>query len=342
MYRFGVIGTLFAAILFSWSVRSANAHTPAEAMAEAANQFLASLDADQRKAAEYEFKGKERENWNFIPMDRPGLALKQMQPHQQHLAMALLHSALSHDGFSKAVNIMTLEQILHVMENNAAHRDPSLYHVYIFGTPSTSKSWGWRVEGHHLSINVTLVEGQKIVATPAFFGANPGHVKQGPREGLRVLRDEEDLARALLLSLDDEQKAKAVINVEAPSDVINGPGRKATPLEPKGLSARDMTEAQRRQLIKVVREYVHSFRREVARDDMKKIREAGVEKLTFAWAGGDQPGQPHYYRIEGPSFIFEYDNTQNDANHIHAVWRDFKNDFGADLLKQHYEAVAHE
>ncbi len=334
---FGIaLGTLLVAIA------SAGAHTPAEAMAEAATTFLASLDDEQRADAQFEFSDEERLNWQFIPMERAGLPLKRMKPHQQHLAINLLHSAMSHRGFSKALNIMALEQILHEMENNNAIRDPNLYHFFIFGTPSTSQTWGWRVEGHHLSVSVTLVDGQQIAPTPAFFGANPANVKQGPHKGLRVLHAEEDFARELLKNLSTEQRESAVIATEAPADIINGPGRDAAALDPPGLSAGQMTKEQRQLLMTLIREYVFNFRSELAREDMRKIREAGVRNIHFAWAGGDEVGQGHYYRVQGPSFIMEYDNTQNDANHVHLVWRDFDNDFGADLLKAHYESVPHE
>ena len=308
-------------------------------MVEAANHFLASLNAEQRKHVEYAFDGEERKNWNFIPMERSGLALKDMQPHQQHLAMSLLSSALSHRGFSKAMNIMSLEQILHEMENNSPKRDPSLYHVYIFGSPSNTKTWAWRIEGHHLSVNITVANGTDVAVTPSFMGANPGNVKQGPQEGLRALQVEEDLARRLLKSLDADQQAKAVLKIETPKDVINGPGRVATSLEPTGLSADDMKGKQRKLLTQLVREYVANYRPELARSDMQKIRDAGIKKISFAWAGGREAGEPHYYRVQGPTFILEYDNTQNDANHIHVVWRDLTNDFGEDLLKKHYEAA---
>jgi hypothetical protein len=311
-------------------------------MTQAAERFLDSLDPQQREQVSFAFDDAERKNWNFIPMDRKGLPLKQMKQNQRQLAFGLLSSVLSHRGFSKAVNIMALEQILHEMEDNSPRRDPGLYHFYIFGTPSTAKTWGWRVEGHHLSLSITLVDGHHIVGTPAFLGANPAHVKQGPHEGLRVLHVEEDMARDLLHSLDANQRTTAVISAEAPADVINGPGREAEALTPKGLAAKDMTQEQRKALMAIVREYVHTYRQELAREDMKKIREAGVPNIHFAWAGGDQLGDPHYYRIQGPTFILEFDNTQNDANHVHLVWRDFQNDFGADLLKQHYETVPHD
>ena len=317
------------------------AHTTAEEMTTAANRFLISLTPEQREKVEYSFEGKERTNWQFIPMERTGLAFKEMKPHQQHLAMVLMQSVFSHRGASKALNIMMLEQILHEMENQSPKRDPSLYHFYIFGKPSTTKTWGWRFEGHHLSVSVTIVDGHHVVGTPSFYGANPAVVRQGPHKGLRVLHQEEDLGRELVKSLDAEQKQIAVFSETAPPDVINGPGRKAAALEPQGLSAKKMNKAQRQVLMEIVREYVQNLRPELAREDMKKIREAGTGKIHFAWAGNLEPGKGHYYRVQGPTFVMEYDNTQNDANHVHCVWRDLQNDFGEDLLKKHYDAVKH-
>jgi len=315
------------------------AHSPAEAMAEAANAFLAGLDDQQQAIARFSFDDGERINWHFIPKERVGLPLKQMRTDQQQLAYALLQSAHSHVGFKKSLQIMTLEQILHEMENQSPRRDPALYHVSIFGEPSITKTWGWRIEGHHLSVNFTLVDGKKVSSTPSFFGTNPAEVMEGPRKGLRVLAAEEDLARQLALSLNKEQTQVAIISDVAPDDVINGPGREAEPLEPVGLSASQMGKRQARILKRLVRVYVIRLRRELARESLKKIENEGYDQLHFVWAGGLQRGDKHYYRVQGPTFILEYDNTQNEGNHAHSVWRDFDGDFGADLLKQHYDAA---
>lgn len=317
------------------------AHGPGDAMAEAATDFLAALDSQQRAKAQFDFTDKERLNWHFVPMERAGLSLKEMQGDQRTLAIGLLQSALSQRGYWKATHILALEQILYEMANNSPFRDPEKYHVFIFGEPSPSQTWGFRFEGHHLSVSITLVDGQDISTTPTFMGASPAHVKQGPHAGLRVLHAEGDLARQLLASLSEQQRNNAVISATAPEDIISLPGRDAVTLEPVGLSAHDMNDQQRDQVMAVISEYVNNFRTELAKTDLEKIHAAGIEKLTFAWAGGDQAGQGSYYRIQGPSFIMEYDNTQDNANHVHVVWRDFANDFGADMLKRHYESVPH-
>ena len=314
----------------------ARAHGPSAEMLEAANAFLADLDEAKRDKATFEFKDQERANWHFIPRERKGLPLKEMTASQRPLAFALLQSALSNRGFMKSLHIMTLEQILHVMENEAAHRDPAAYYFSIFGTPSSREAWGWRVEGHHLSLNFTVV-GHAIVSTPSFFGTNPADVKEGPRKGLRVLGVEEDLGRKLVKSLTSEQREVAIVTADAPRDIINGPGRDAQPLEPVGLPATAMNEDQLSVLHKLVEEYIFRLRPELAKHDLAEIEKAGFSNLHFAWAGGLERGERHYYRVQGPTFILEYDNTQNRANHVHCVWRDYKNDFGVDLLRKHYE-----
>lgn len=317
------------------------AHDIAREMSEAANLFLKSLDATQQTAVSFEFNDELRVDWQFIPMERKGLGLKTMKPNQRLLAMSLVQSALSHRGFSTTMKIMALEQVLHEMENNSPKRDPEKYHIFLFGKPSVDSTWGWRIEGHHISVNVTLVDGQTIVTTPAFFGSNPGVVREGNLKGLSVLGNEEDLGRTLVNSLSSEQQEIAVLVEKAPRDVINGPGRKAEPLSPMGIGVAGLNQSQQAVLRELIQSYLGKFRSELAAADWKKIEQADFAKIHFAWAGPTGPGKPHYYRVQGPTFILEYDNTQNKANHVHTVWRDFKNDFGEDLLKKHYDDVPH-
>src|SRR6185369_4586050 len=194
---------------------------------------------------------------------------------------------------------------------------------------------------HHLSLNFAVQGDEVLAVTPSFFGSNPAEVMKGPRKGLRVLGQEEDLGRELARSLDAEQQKVAIVATNAPRDIITSNNRKAKALEPQGIAAAKLKPPQQETLMKLVREYVFRYRNEIAEADLKKIHDSGAEKIYFAWAGGLEPGQGHYYRIQGPSFLMEYDNTQNNANHIHTVWRDLQNDFGEDLLRQHYEQVPH-
>lgn len=319
---------------------SVRAHTPATEMAEAAKNFLAALSSEQRAKAAFEFSSDERVNFQFVPMPRKGLPLGEMTPAQRHLASALLNAPLSHRGYFKVTTIMSLEQILFDLENRAPRRNAELYYVSLFGTPGQDV-WGFRFEGHHLSLNFTLRGDQVLATTPSFFGTNPAEVRTGPRAGLRVLAAEEDLGRKLVKSLDAKQSAVAVFSPDAPSDILTGAKRKAWRLEPLGIAGNALTPVQRETLATLIKEYLGRNRAEVAAADWAKIEKAGWSKIHFAWAGGTEPGTGHYYRIQGETFLLEYDNTQNNANHIHAVWRDLENDFGDDLLKRHYEQTPH-
>jgi hypothetical protein len=312
-------------------------------MAAVANRFLDSLDAAEKAKATFEFKGDERANWHYIPKERKGLPIKEMAPNQRRLAKALLATGLSQQGYSKATNIMTLEPVLYQMEGAARRfpRDPELYYFSIFGKPGPKATWGWRVEGHHVSANFTIVNGEFLAGTPSFFGANPAEIKEGPRKGLRVLAAEEDLGRQLVKSLTEDQKKAAIIQVTAPKEILTEAKRKVQPLETAGVEGANLTPDQSAMLLKLVREYVFRLRPELANADLKKIETAGVDKIRFAWAGGIERGEGHYYRVQGPTFLLEYDNTQNDNNHIHAVWRDFEDDFGEDLLLKHYQEGGH-
>lgn len=311
-------------------------------MAKAAEKFLASLEPEKRQQALFELTDAERLNWHFIPRDRKGLSFKQMTEQQQELAHALLKTALSARGYVAATTIIDLENVLREMEN-AEHRDPTRYFVSIFSEPKAEGTWGWRFEGHHLSLNFTLVEGKAVATSPSFLGANPAEVRQGEKKGLRALGAEEDLGRQFVNALSDEQKKKAIISEEAPPDVLAVPGRTMQDVgEPTGLAWADMTANQQKQLLALVEHYARRLREELAENDLEEIRSAGLEKVYFAWAGSVEKGKGHYYRIHGPTFLIEYDNTQNDANHVHTVWRDADNDFGQDLLRRHYEVHEHD
>lgn len=308
-------------------------------MAAAAEAFLVALDDAQRAKASFEWSDKERVNWHFVPLERQGVAIKDMRGDQRALAFGLLGSGLSQRGMVQAATIMSLEQILAEMENNPEKRDPEKYWVAVFGTPGGDSTWGWRIEGHHLSVNFTIVNGAFVAGTPSFFGSNPGVVKEGPRKGTRVLGREEDLGRELVKWLLSTGKKDALFTEDPPNEILTGQESKVEPLEDKGVLASDMSEGQQALLMRIVREFVERNRPELAASDLLKIEQAGTDKLRFAFAGGRELGEAHYYRIQGPTFVLEYANTQNGANHVHASWRNFDGDFGRDLLREHMKAA---
>jgi hypothetical protein len=326
------------------------------AMAAAATKFLESLTPEQRQQATFAFDGDERTRWNFIPTElfpRKGLTIKQMSQPQRKLAHDLLKAGLSQRGYMTATQIMDLENVLAALESaqraaalqralgTAFVRDPERYFFSIFGTPSTRNTWGYRVEGHHVSLHFTVVNGTLVAGAPTFFGSNPAEVRAGPKKGTRVLGPAEDAARSLLESLDAAQREKAIINTTAPNDIVTVAKVKIDPLSPVGIPASALTTAQRGLLRKLIEVYTGYMADDIAADRLRRIENAGWDKLAFAWAGPLERGQKHYYRVQGPTFLIEYDNTQNDANHVHLVWRDFNGDFGEDLLREHIHGTPH-
>ena len=326
------------------------------AMAAAANKFLESLTPEQKRQAVFAFDGDERTHWNFIPTEifpRNGLTVKQMNESQRKLAYELLQAGLSQRGYMTATQIMQLETVLAALETGPRTavaqvlgrapfvRDPERYFFSIFGTPSTRNTWGWRAEGHHMSLHFTVINGTLVAGSPSFFGSNPAEVRDGPKKGTRVLGAEEDAARALVESLDASQREKGIINGVAPNDIVTMAKVKIDPLSPEGIPASALNANQRALLTKLVDVYAGHMAADIAADRLTRIEKAGWDKVTFAWAGPLERGQKHYYRVQGPTFLIEYDNTQNDGNHIHSVWRDFNGDFGRDLLRQHVNGTAH-
>ncbi|MEQ8336231.1 MAG: DUF3500 domain-containing protein [Cyclobacteriaceae bacterium] len=307
---------------------------------QAANDFINSLDGNQKSKAIFDFKDEERYNWHFIPREREGLDLRNMNQEQKIKAFALLNTFLSDKGVEKAKSIMQLEIILKALENLPPENDrrhPEKYYFSIFGQPTDTKPWGWRLEGHHLSINFTSVTGE-VTVTPAFWGANPANVPSGDKKGLRVLKDEEDLGRGLVKLLSPDQQKVAIIMEDAPDDVVTGADRKASLEKFSGLKYTDMNAAQQTLVQQILELVFSNVTPDIAKAQMQVLQEAGgMDALYFAWAGSLEVGKRHYYRVHGPSILVEYDNTQNDANHIHFVWRDLTNDFGEDLLAKHYK-----
>ena len=313
-------------------------------MLSKARNLVQSLESHLQKQILFPFEDDERGNWNYKPAPRQGVPLRSMSPRQRRAAVALLESALSRQGAEKARGIMTLEAILGELEGREQDdrtRDPEGYFFTLFGTLVPGQPWGWRIDGHHLSLTFTSVGSGLVAVTPSFMGANPAEVPHGPRQGWRVLREEEDLARQLLHAFTPSQRELILLAPEAPPDIITGTSRDLQLDAPAGLPGAEMTEAQKESLLQLVAMFARRFREDLAEAHLQRACAAGVERLHFAWAGGSRRGAGHYYRIQGPTLLIEYDNTQNNANHIHTVMRDPERDFGRDLLRRHYQECAH-
>jgi hypothetical protein len=341
--RAALAAMLLAAFVASIAVSAQRAQSAAANMASAANGFLAALTPEQKQQASFALDSQERLRWNFIPTEafpRNGLPLKAMTEPQRKLAHALLRSGLSDRGYQTYNAIIQLENVLREIEKGGKfQRDPEVYFFSIFGTPSEKGTWGWRVEGHHVSLHFSVVDGNAVANTPSFAGSNPAEVRDGPQKGTRVLATLEDAGRAMVTALDASQQTTAIFNATAPSEILTSNTLDIDPLSPAGLKASEMTPPQRELLMKVIDAYAGLMAPDLAADRMAKIKAAGIENVAFAWAGPIERGRQHYYRVQGPTFLIEFDNSQNMGNHVHSVWRDFRGDFGRDVLREHLKTA---
>ena len=336
-----IVNVVCLVVLLGTIALSRQTETPATAMTTAAAAFLDSLTDEQAMAVRFPFDGEDRFDWHFIPRERKGIPLKAMTASQRAAGLDLLRTGLSEKGFTKAESIRQLEQILFELEGRDI-RDPDLYFFMVFGEPAEGNTWGWRYEGHHISQNWTVINGVRAASSPQFFGTNPAEVRSGSKRGQRVLGKEEDQARTLLASLSADLRATAMISDTAPRDILTSNEREATMQDDLGVTHGQLNEGQRGVLWSIIEEYATAQPEAVADRRLTAIREAGLDGIRFGWMGGTSRGEPHYYRIQGPTFLIEYDNTQGDGNHAHSVWRDFKGDFGRDLLAAHYQRFRHE
>jgi len=314
-------------------------HAQKDVVLTNARNFLSTLSPELKSRAQYSFDHAERFNWNFVPIKRNGLTYYDFSDKQRDAATVLLKSSLSEQGYKKAMAIVNLENILIVVEKQAPdsrYRDPLNYHFTFFGEPAEGKPWAWRFEGHHVALNFTSIGGEMVSSTPSFFGSNPGIVKEGESKGQEVLKEETKLGFELINSLNANQRVTAIFSEKAPAEIISGNNRKAVPLTPDGISFKELSKEQQTLFLKLLDVYVKNYAFGFSKKLMDKIKSAGIENLHFAWAGSLAPGVANYYRIQGPMLLIEYDNTQNNANHVHTTVRDLKDDFAEDILLEHY------
>lgn len=331
--RGGLVAVIVVPVMAWLAVTAQDAPAPvAPNMAKAANEFLQALTPEQKQLATFQYNDSERFNWHFIPRERKGIALRQLQGPAYEAALKLLASGLSPEGYEQALAVMSLEEVLYLVEGGdrvarREKRDPKKYYLSVFGTPAESGTWGWRFEGHHMSLNYTLADGKVVSSTPEFFGSNPANIEAGPGRQIRVLAAEEDLARQILNLSNPDMKKKMIVDTKAPDDV-----RGANKLQPEldqaaGVAYSALSEDQRQLLTQLLAEYLKNMPAEVSSERRRRLVQAGFEKIHFAWWGEEDRNKRHHYRIQGPSFIIEYNNTQSDANHIHSFWRDVAGDF---------------
>lgn len=308
-------------------------------MREACANFLKSLSADQKAKATFDYLDGERVFWYYPPMNRHGLALRDMDAKQKELAMAMMASGLTDQSYQQAKLIIDHELVLGPLEKEKGLitfvRDPELYYFTVFGEPGGKDPWGWRAEGHHVSLHFSIWDDKVLAMTPFFFGSNPAEVRKGDKTGLRILGAREYLAFELVDSLDKGQRSAAIIYDRAPLDILTYNSSKVSLPGEEGLPGSKMSGTQKEMLMSLISEYVNQVRSDIAQDRMTAIKEKGIDNFHFAWAGPTVKNEEHYYRIHGGDFVVEFDNRQDGANHIHSVWREVENDFAQDVLREH-------
>lgn len=320
----------------------AQSNTNLKAGAAKALVFVQSLDDSQQHKALFKFENMNRYEWHYVPATdafRYGVAVKDLNEKQKTLLYDLMKIYLSDHGYQRTKEIMSFEYILKELEPNNPGRIPENYYAAVYGNPADTV-WGWKFSGHHVALNFTIVNGQLAFA-PFFFGANPGEVKQGPKKGMRILKSEEDLGFELVNSMNEEQKKQAIFQTDAFAEIITRNAKQVKPLDAVGILAKEMVHDQKVLLNKLIVVYLSNMPDSVAKKRMAKIVKEDMDDIRFGWAGATESGKPQYYRIQGKTFLIEFDNTQNNANHIHTVWRDFNGDFGEDLLMEHYQHSKH-
>ena len=328
----------FLLLLFATALH-ADCFSQSNSLDQVANSFLNSLDEKQRAKTIYSFIHDERYNWHYFPKsDRKGISLNDLSDEQKKKAFALLKSCMSEPGYAKTTGVLQLESVLHQLENrNDDYRNSGKYYFIVFGKPDAKGIWGWRFEGHHLSLSFSTQDNKLISGTPGFLGANPAIVPSGPQKGKQVLREETELAFQLLHSLTPQQLQTTQTAAGLPGDIITFVSRKAEIERKEGIDYASLTPKQQALFMNLIQIYIHRYTKAFAATMLNELEAAGLNNLRFTWAGAkQQDGKPYYYRIQGPTIIIEFDNSQNNANHIHTVVRDLKHDFGGDELLEHY------
>ena len=329
-YLIGVC--LFSICHASFAFALDEAPSPGTAMTIRAAQFLDSLPDDLKAKATFEYDDPERQNWHFIPKDRPGVGLWDLEGDALSAAEKFVSTGLSAAGYETILKVRSLEEVLYLFEKGEEQvrrkkRHPHKYSICIFGTPAKTGAWGWRFEGHHISLNYTVKDGTIVSSTPEFLGASPGLVQAGPGKSLRVLGRREDLGRQILKTCPAEKQSVLWISKKPPRE-IRGPGA-AQPMtgEAQGLKYSEMTVQQQKLLKDLLAEYLKAVPITVVKSRMQTINESGMDNITFGWWGGSELNEPHHYVVQGTTFVIEYNNTQNKANHVHSFWRNLGGDF---------------
>lgn len=341
--------TCLLAIVLAGAATAHEAHYAAdsvELLTTSTTNFVQSLTEEQREAALFPMDSDERENIRTTPFGAKGVSFADLMPGQIALVHTMLNAGLSATGYHKAASIIALEEYLVELERAQGSvprvHGTDKYSVAVFGAPEPEGTWAWRIHGHHLYLSFTVVDGKAFAGGPAFYGAEPHRVTEGPREGWSVLAAEENLGKALMDALSEDGKKKAVIADEMPPDMFSGSKRELDFIgEPKGIAYKDLSADKKEMLERLVMEYVHNLPPDQIHTRIEKIEKGGWDNVHFAWIGSTTIGERNYYRVQGREFLIEYCAVALSENHIHTVWREFNGDFGRDILAEHYQNHDH-
>lgn len=305
---------------------------------EPIKELINSFNAEQKTKAIYSLDDPKKTDWHFFPstmFEREGIPIIEMNPKQKEHLHSVLKTFLSKSGYEKTLEIMELENVLRSFGQDSVTRDPEKYFISFYGNPMIDDLWSMSFEGHHISLNFT-VSGDEVVASPRFLGANPAMIPEGPRKGDRTLDEEEDLGFDLINSMDSQQQEKAIFQEESFKDIVSFNLPEISPMKPQGIRYTELNQDQQKQLMRIIDEYLSNMPSKIASARREKVMSEELSDLYFGWVGAKSLGAAHYYRIQAKTFLIEFDNSQNNANHIHTVWRDFEGDFGRDLIREHY------
>jgi len=305
--------------------------------------FLKSLTQTQRNKTQMPFTDKSRILWHYLPSSmfpRAGIQLSELDSNQKSKLEELLKTFLSETGYNKTLKIIDLENVLLEISGDSIRRNPENYSVAFYGNPEKDSLWAFSFEGHHISLNFTIHNG-KVEIAPLFLGASPARILSGPREGERTLQKEEDLGFELINSLSEAQRKVALFQEKPFFDIVTGKSTEVKPLPPVGIMYGQLTKNQQLIFLKLLDEYLSTIPPKQAEKRSNNIKSQEINEVRFGWAGATTLGKGHYYRIQGKSFLIEFDNVQGKSNHIHTVWRDFDGDFGRDIIKEHYKNSDH-
>lgn len=314
---------------------------PVASNADKVNAFIDSLTAGQKKKATFPFYGMTPHEWSFLPASTvfpDGIAVKDLDPKQKERLYELMQAYLSRAGYEKTRTIMDLENVLHELNPANPSRIPENYFIAIYGVPDKDGAWGWSFQGHHVVLNFTVVK-DNIAFAPFFFGANPAEITTGPRTGTKPIAAEEDLGLALIGSMSTGQKQKAIFQSTSFVEIVTGSATQVAPMPEVGIAVKDLSNEQKDILKRLLSVILSAMPEKLAELRLNKIQAEDFGSIRFGWAGTTKKAEPHYYRIQGKSFLVEFDNIT--GNHIHLVWRDFDGDFGRDLLREHYKTADH-